>query len=78
MRIFPKFFEEFLCFVSWEMETAENSPKIPASFQCEIPRQIREKEVTKVSWRAGKVASIREILPKKFLVMLIERFVGAD
>ena len=35
----PDFFEEFSCFVSWETETRKISPKIPAIFQCKIPRQ---------------------------------------
>ena len=39
---FPRFFEEFSCFVSWETETRKNSPKIPAIFQCKIPRQTRK------------------------------------
>ena len=43
LRMFPEFFEEFSCFVSWETETRKNSPKIPAIFQCKIPRQIRKK-----------------------------------
>ena len=38
-----KFFEEFSCFVSWETETRKNSLKIPAIFQCKIPRQMRKK-----------------------------------
>ena len=37
----PKCLKEFSCFASWEMETRKNSPKIPAIFQCKIPRQIR-------------------------------------
>ena len=43
LRIFPEFFEDFSCFVSWETETRKNSPKIPAIFQCKIPRQTRKK-----------------------------------
>ena len=42
LRIFPEFFEDFSCFVSWETETRNNSPKIPTIFQCKIPRQIRK------------------------------------
>ena len=54
LRIFPGFFEDFPCFVSWETETRKNSPKIPAIFQCKIPRQTRTKIFTKFFWRAGK------------------------
>ena len=43
LRSFPEKKEEFSCFVSWETETRKNSPKIPAIFQCKIPRQIRKK-----------------------------------
>ena len=45
-RIFPEFLEEFSCFifVSWETETRKKSPKIPAIFQCKIPRQIPNKK----------------------------------
>ena len=43
LRIFSEFFEDFSCFVSWETETRKNSPKIPAIFQCKIPRQILKK-----------------------------------
>ena len=35
-------FEEFSCFASQETETRKNSPKIPALFQCKIPRQMRK------------------------------------
>ena len=42
LRIFPEYFEDFSCFVSWETETRKNSPKIPAIFQCKIPRQTRK------------------------------------
>ena len=48
LRIFPEFFEDFSCFVSWETETRKNSPKIPAIFQCKIPRQIRKKNIHKM------------------------------
>ena len=39
------------------METTENSPKIFAMFQCQIPRQIERKLFTlsTVFWRAGDV-----------------------
>ena len=40
---FPEFFEEFSCFVWLETETRKNSPKIPAFFQCKIPRQTRKR-----------------------------------
>ena len=40
---FPRIFEDFSCFVSWETDTRKNSPKIPAVFQCKIPRQTRKK-----------------------------------
>ena len=36
---FPKLFEDFLCFIFWETATTKNSPKIPAIFQCQIPKQ---------------------------------------
>ena len=49
LRIFPEFFEEFSCFVSWETETRKNSPKMPAIFQCKIPRQT-PKIFTKFFW----------------------------
>ena len=48
LRIFPEFFEEFSCFVSWKTETRKNSPKIPAIFQCKIPRQTRKKNIHKI------------------------------
>ena len=35
-------FEDFSCFLSQESETTKNSPKIPASFQCQIRRQMRK------------------------------------
>ena len=40
---FPRIFRGLSCFVSWETETRKNSPKIPAIFQCKIPRQTRKK-----------------------------------
>ena len=55
LRIFPEFFEDFSCLVPWEMETIKNSPKMPAIFQCKIPRQTRKNIFTKFFWRAGKV-----------------------
>ena len=42
LRIFPEFFEDLSCFVSWETETRKNSPKIPAIFQCKTPRQTKK------------------------------------
>ena len=45
----PEFFKDFSCFVSWETETRKNSPKIPAIFQCKIPRQTRKKYSQNVS-----------------------------
>ena len=48
LRIFPEFVEDFSCFVSWETETRKNSPKIPAIFQCKIPRQTRKKNIHKI------------------------------
>ena len=44
-RISPNCFEDSSCFdnVSWETETTKNSSKIPAIFQCHIPRRIRKK-----------------------------------
>ena len=43
-RILLQIFEDFSCFISWEMEVAtKNSPRIPAIFQSKIPRQIRRK-----------------------------------
>ena len=45
---FTEFFEDFSCFVSWETETRKNSPKIPAIFQCKIPRQTRKKNIHKI------------------------------
>ena len=55
LRIFPEFFEEISCFVSQEKETRKKSPKIPALFQCKIPRQLRKNDSQKCVWRAGKV-----------------------
>ena len=49
LRIFPEFFEEFSCFVSWETETRKNSQKIPAFFQYQISRQTRKKYSQNVS-----------------------------
>ena len=49
-----KFLEDFSCFISWETETITNSPKIPAIFQCKIPRQTTKNIFTKFFWRAGK------------------------
>ena len=40
---FPRIFDDFSHFVSWETETRKNSPKIPAIFQCKIPRQTPKK-----------------------------------
>ena len=50
-----EFFPNFSCFVSWETENRKNSPKIPAIFQCKIPRQTQKKVFTKLFRRAGKV-----------------------
>ena len=36
LRILPEFFQDFSCFVAWELETTNNSPKIPAIFQCQM------------------------------------------
>ena len=47
--MFPDFFEDFSCFVSFETETMENSPNIPAISQCQIPRQIQRKNSEKFS-----------------------------
>ena len=33
------FFQDFSCIASWETETTKELQKIPASFQCQIPRQ---------------------------------------
>ena len=41
-RIFPEFFEDFSCFVSWETETRKNSPKIPAIFNAKFPGKHRK------------------------------------
>ena len=41
LRIVPKLLEDFSCFVSRETGITENSPKIPASFQFKIPRQLQ-------------------------------------
>ena len=38
----PNFSRSFSCFISQETETIINSSKIPALFQCKIPRQIRK------------------------------------
>ena len=54
LRIFPELFEEFSCFISWETETWKNSPKIPAIFQCKIPRQIRKDYSQNVSGEEAK------------------------
>ena len=51
---FPRIFEEFSCFISWETETRKNSPKIPAIFQCKIPRQTRRKNPQKFSGERAK------------------------
>ena len=53
-RIFPEIFEEFSCFVSWEAETRKNSAKIPAIFQCKIPRQSRRKNPQKYPGEQAK------------------------
>ena len=50
-----KFSPEILCFVFWETETTKNSPKIPAIFQCQIPRQSDRKNSQKVFWGASKL-----------------------
>ena len=47
LRIFPEFFEDFSCFVSWETETRKNSPKIPAIFQSKFPGK-HEKNIHKI------------------------------
>ena len=51
---FPEFFKDFSCFVSCETETRKNSPKIPAIFQCKIPRQIRKRYSQKFSGEQAK------------------------
>ena len=55
LRIFPEFFEELSCFVSWETETRKNSPKIPAFFQMQNSQANTKKIFTKCFWRAGTV-----------------------
>ena len=47
LRIFPEFFEEFLCFVSWEAETRKNSPKIPPFFNAKFPGKC-EKNIHRI------------------------------
>ena len=54
LRIFPEFFKDFSCFVSWETETRKNSPKIPTIFQCKFPGK-HEKNIHKMFWREGQV-----------------------
>ena len=49
-----EFSPNFSCFASWETETRKNSPKIPAIFQCKIPRQIRRKKSQNVSGERSK------------------------
>ena len=44
----PNFPRIFRWFSSWETETRNNSPKIPAIFQCKIFRQTRRKNVHKI------------------------------
>ena len=56
---FPRFFEEFSCFFLWETETRKNLPKIPAIFQCKIPRQIGRKNPQHFSGERSK----REWIP---------------
>ena len=55
LRNFPDMFENFSCFVSWESETTEILPNIPATFQCQTSRQIIRNIIHKVLWRALKV-----------------------
>ena len=68
LRIFPEFFEEFSCFVSWDTETRKNSPKIPAIFQCKVPRQTRKKNIHKILLESRQS---KKILHSK---VLVERF----
>ena len=42
LRNVPQSLEEFSFIVSWLAETTENSPKLHATFQCQIHRQIRK------------------------------------
>ena len=42
-EFFPNFSRTFRASFHGEMETRKSSPKIPAIFQCEIPRQTRKK-----------------------------------
>ena len=58
-RIFPpNFSRSFRASFPRKTETSKNSPKIPALFQCKIPRQIREKKFTNIFWRAGVCAFV--------------------
>ena len=62
----PEFFSEFcsefsshfsrifLRFVSWETETTQNSPKIPAIFQCQILRQSEREKNHKSFLESGQ------------------------
>ena len=69
LRIFPEFFGEFSCFVSWETETIRNSPKFPAIFQCKIPRQIRKTYSQNIS---GEEAKSKSEISGKFLHCFFE------
>ena len=53
-RIFPEFFEEFLASFRGKRGPEKISPKIPAIFQCKIPRQVQRKNPQKFSGERAK------------------------
>ena len=79
---FPRTFRAS-CFVSWETETRKKSPKIPAIFQCKIPRQTR-KNIQKIlleSRQSNNIAYGRKmrqywIIWRKFSPMFVLQFPG--
>ena len=58
LRIFPEFFEEFSCFVSWETETRKKFTKHPRHFSMQNSQANTKKKITKFFWRAGKLTMI--------------------
>ena len=56
LRIFPEFFEDFSCFISWETETRKIH-KPPPHFSIQNSQANTKKLFTKFFWRAGKVTN---------------------
>ena len=62
LRIFPEFFEDFSCFVSWETEIRKKSPKNPRHFSMQNSQANTKKIFTKFFWRGRQRNNMTEHL----------------